>query len=41
MMNTWTLQKGFPLITVMAKGKNVYLRQEHYMKGSHSSPPTG
>ncbi|XP_019387949.1 PREDICTED: endoplasmic reticulum aminopeptidase 1 [Crocodylus porosus] len=41
MMNTWTLQKGFPLITVMAKGKNVYLQQEHYMKGSHFSPPTG
>uniref|UniRef100_A0A8D0GG12 Aminopeptidase n=1 Tax=Sphenodon punctatus TaxID=8508 RepID=A0A8D0GG12_SPHPU len=36
-MNTWTLQKGFPLITVTVKGKNVHLQQEHYMKGSESS----
>ncbi|XP_038621881.1 endoplasmic reticulum aminopeptidase 1 [Tachyglossus aculeatus] len=33
MMNTWTLQKGFPLITVTIRGKNVHLKQEHYMKG--------
>ncbi|KAM9138605.1 endoplasmic reticulum aminopeptidase 1 [Pangshura tecta] len=41
MMNTWTLQKGFPLVTVTVKGKNVHLHQEHYMKGSDSSPSTG
>ncbi|CAI9539718.1 unnamed protein product [Staurois parvus] len=34
MMNTWTLQKGFPLVTVTVKGKRVYLQQEHYQKGA-------
>ncbi|XP_061478755.1 endoplasmic reticulum aminopeptidase 1 isoform X2 [Rhineura floridana] len=38
MMNTWTLQKGFPVVTVTIKGKNVHLQQEHYMKASSSSP---
>ncbi|NXA49540.1 ERAP1 aminopeptidase, partial [Nothocercus julius] len=39
MMNTWTLQKGFPLVTVTVRGKNVHLQQEHYRKelGSPSS----
>ncbi|XP_054842436.1 endoplasmic reticulum aminopeptidase 1 [Eublepharis macularius] len=41
MMNTWTLQKGFPLVTVTVRGKNIHLQQEHYMKGSHLSSPTG
>ncbi|XP_062985643.1 endoplasmic reticulum aminopeptidase 1 [Elgaria multicarinata webbii] len=41
MMNTWTLQKGYPLVTVTIKGKNVHLQQEHYMKGSGFSSPTG
>ncbi|XP_036266483.1 endoplasmic reticulum aminopeptidase 1 isoform X2 [Pipistrellus kuhlii] len=41
MMNTWTLQKGFPLITVTMKGRNVHLKQEHYMKGSEGSPESG
>lgn len=41
MMNTWTLQKGFPLITVTVKGRNVHLKQEHYMKGSEGSPESG
>ncbi|XP_060091638.1 endoplasmic reticulum aminopeptidase 1 [Heteronotia binoei] len=41
MMNTWTLQKGFPLVTVTVRGKNIHLQQEHYMMGSHLSPPTG
>ncbi|MBN3301131.1 LCAP aminopeptidase, partial [Amia calva] len=30
MMNTWTLQKGFPLVTVTKKGKQVTLVQEHF-----------
>ncbi|XP_067424570.1 endoplasmic reticulum aminopeptidase 1-like isoform X3 [Emydura macquarii macquarii] len=41
MMNTWTLQKGFPLVTVTVKGRDVHLQQEHYMKGSDSSSSTG
>lgn len=41
MMNTWTLQKGFPLITVAVRGRNVHLKQEHYMKGSEGSPESG
>ncbi|XP_040397675.1 endoplasmic reticulum aminopeptidase 1 isoform X1 [Cygnus olor] len=41
MMNTWTLQKGFPLVTVTVRGKNVHLQQEHYMKGADSHSSTG
>ncbi|XP_036063302.1 endoplasmic reticulum aminopeptidase 1 isoform X3 [Onychomys torridus] len=41
MMNTWTLQKGFPLITITVRGRNVHLKQEHYMKGSESISETG
>ncbi|XP_032061293.1 endoplasmic reticulum aminopeptidase 1 [Aythya fuligula] len=41
MMNTWTLQKGFPLVTVTVRGKNVHLQQEHYMKGTDSHSSTG
>ncbi|XP_048359352.1 endoplasmic reticulum aminopeptidase 1 [Sphaerodactylus townsendi] len=41
MMNTWILQKGFPLVTVTVRRKNILLQQEHYIKGSHLSPPTG
>ncbi|XP_035165192.1 endoplasmic reticulum aminopeptidase 1 [Oxyura jamaicensis] len=41
MMNTWTLQKGFPLVTVTVRGKNVHLQQEHYMKGAESHSSTG
>ncbi|MEE6458833.1 hypothetical protein FKM82_000444 [Ascaphus truei] len=40
MMRTWTLQKGFPLVTVTMKGKYVHLQQEHYLKGSSSSEST-
>uniref|UniRef100_A0A8B9SEK8 Aminopeptidase n=1 Tax=Apteryx owenii TaxID=8824 RepID=A0A8B9SEK8_APTOW len=40
MMNTWTLQKGFPLVTVTVRGKNVHLQQEHYMKGVDSPSST-
>ncbi|XP_008828765.1 endoplasmic reticulum aminopeptidase 1 [Nannospalax galili] len=41
MMNTWTLQKGFPLITISMRGRNVHMKQEHYMKGSDSALETG
>ncbi|XP_062943095.1 endoplasmic reticulum aminopeptidase 1 isoform X2 [Cynocephalus volans] len=41
MMNTWTLQKGFPLITITVRGRNVHMKQEHYMKGSDGTPETG
>ncbi|KAF6356856.1 endoplasmic reticulum aminopeptidase 1 [Rhinolophus ferrumequinum] len=37
MMNTWTLQKGFPLITVTVRGRNVHIQQEHYLKGADST----
>ncbi|XP_063149203.1 endoplasmic reticulum aminopeptidase 1, partial [Candoia aspera] len=40
-MNTWTLQKGFPVVTVTTKGKNVHLQQEHYSKNSSFSSSTG
>ncbi|XP_010620154.1 endoplasmic reticulum aminopeptidase 1 isoform X2 [Fukomys damarensis] len=41
MMNTWTLQKGFPLITITVRGRNVHMKQEYYLKGSDSAPETG
>ncbi|NXL93358.1 ERAP1 aminopeptidase, partial [Alectura lathami] len=41
MMDTWTLQKGFPLVTVTVRGKNVHLQQQHYRKGADSPSPTG
>ncbi|KAM6104836.1 LOW QUALITY PROTEIN: endoplasmic reticulum aminopeptidase 1-like [Pterocles gutturalis] len=41
MMDTWTLQKGFPLVTVTMRGKNVHLQQERYMKGVNSPSSTG
>uniref|UniRef100_A0ABM5FT72 Aminopeptidase n=1 Tax=Pogona vitticeps TaxID=103695 RepID=A0ABM5FT72_9SAUR len=41
MMNTWTLQKGYPLVTVTMKGRNIHLQQEHYMKSSSFSSRTG
>jgi len=30
MMKTWTLQKGFPLVTVQRKGKELHVQQERY-----------
>ncbi|XP_039615182.1 endoplasmic reticulum aminopeptidase 1b [Polypterus senegalus] len=36
-MDTWTLQEGFPLITVTVQGREVHLHQERYLK---SSDPT-
>ncbi|KAM9330946.1 endoplasmic reticulum aminopeptidase 1 [Gastrophryne carolinensis] len=41
MMNTWTLQKGFPLVTVTVKGKLVYVHQEHYQKGARDPESPG
>ncbi|KAM6229993.1 endoplasmic reticulum aminopeptidase 1 [Porphyrio hochstetteri] len=41
MMDTWTLQKGFPLVTVTVRGKNVQLQQERYVTGADSSPAPG
>lgn len=41
MMNTWTLQKGFPLISVTVRGRKVHVRQEHYMKGQEGMAKTG
>uniref|UniRef100_A0A4W5MUI9 Leucyl/cystinyl aminopeptidase n=1 Tax=Hucho hucho TaxID=62062 RepID=A0A4W5MUI9_9TELE len=41
MMRTWTLQKGFPLVTVSRKGGQVTLTQEHFLlsadNATHSS----
>ncbi|KAF0880152.1 ERAP1 aminopeptidase, partial [Crocuta crocuta] len=41
MMNTWTLQKGFPLITITVRGRNVHMKQEHYRKGPDDTSETG
>ncbi|XP_069608173.1 endoplasmic reticulum aminopeptidase 1-like [Ranitomeya imitator] len=41
MMNTWTLQKGFPLVTVTVKGKYVFVQQEHYQKGARDAESAG
>lgn len=29
-MKTWTLQKGFPLVTVQRKGRELHVQQERY-----------
>lgn len=39
-MESWTLQEGFPLVTVEVKGREVRLSQERYLKSdkpSHTS----
>ncbi|NXF41811.1 ERAP1 aminopeptidase, partial [Nyctibius bracteatus] len=41
MMDTWTLQKGFPLVTVTVRGRNIHLQQERYLKGVDSPSSTG
>uniref|UniRef100_A0A8C3JE15 Aminopeptidase n=1 Tax=Calidris pygmaea TaxID=425635 RepID=A0A8C3JE15_9CHAR len=41
MMDTWTLQTGFPLVTVTVRGKNVHLQQERYLKGADAPSSTG
>ncbi|XP_036868035.2 endoplasmic reticulum aminopeptidase 1 isoform X2 [Manis javanica] len=40
MMDTWTLQKGFPMITITVRGRTVHMEQEHYRKGSDGGPQT-
>lgn len=41
MMNSWTSQKGFPLVTVSRKADQVTLTQEHFLltsdNGTHTS----
>uniref|UniRef100_A0A4W4H0M7 Aminopeptidase n=1 Tax=Electrophorus electricus TaxID=8005 RepID=A0A4W4H0M7_ELEEL len=37
LMDTWTLQEGFPMITVEVKGREVRLKQERYLKGADPS----
>ncbi|KAM4616809.1 leucyl-cystinyl aminopeptidase-like [Polymixia lowei] len=39
MMNTWTLQKGVPLVTVTRKGSRLLLRQERFLKTILPSDP--
>ncbi|XP_075267192.1 endoplasmic reticulum aminopeptidase 1 [Opisthocomus hoazin] len=41
MMDTWTLQKGFPLVTVTVRGKNVHLQQDRYVTGEDSTSSMG
>lgn len=41
MMETWTLQEGFPLIMVEVRGREVRLSQERYLKGEDSSQTSG
>lgn len=36
-MDTWTLQEGFPLITVEVKGQEVTLKQERFLRDANSS----
>ncbi|KAG7476525.1 hypothetical protein MATL_G00083810 [Megalops atlanticus] len=41
MMDTWTLQEGFPTITVEVRGREVRLSQERYLKGEDPSQTSG
>ncbi|XP_056602424.1 leucyl-cystinyl aminopeptidase isoform X1 [Triplophysa dalaica] len=38
MMNTWTVQKGFPLVTVTRNGTQVTLTQEHFLLNAEIAP---
>ncbi|KAJ0019205.1 hypothetical protein NQD34_006774 [Periophthalmus magnuspinnatus] len=40
-MDTWTLQEGFPLVTVEVKGREVRLSQERYLKTNDPSLTEG
>lgn len=40
MMNSWTLQKGFPLVTVSVKDDQVELKQEHFLLTSDNTTRT-
>uniref|UniRef100_A0A9J8C0U7 Aminopeptidase n=2 Tax=Cyprinus carpio TaxID=7962 RepID=A0A9J8C0U7_CYPCA len=37
MMNTWTVHKGFPLVTVKRSGTQVTLTQEHFLLNAENS----
>ncbi|KAF3695860.1 Endoplasmic reticulum aminopeptidase 2 [Channa argus] len=39
MMNTWTLQKGIPLVTVTRKGPRLMLRQDRFLRTALPSDP--
>ncbi|KAJ0067447.1 hypothetical protein NL108_007909, partial [Boleophthalmus pectinirostris] len=39
MMNTWTLQKGIPVVTVRRSGPNLELRQDRFLKTILPSDP--
>ncbi|XP_047236213.1 endoplasmic reticulum aminopeptidase 2-like [Girardinichthys multiradiatus] len=39
MMNTWTLQKGIPLVTVTRKGPRLLLRQDRFLRTVLPSDP--
>ncbi|XP_076006764.1 endoplasmic reticulum aminopeptidase 2 [Genypterus blacodes] len=39
MMNTWTLQKGIPLVTVTRKGPHLHLRQSRFLRTVLPSDP--
>ncbi|KAG7243208.1 hypothetical protein INR49_014810 [Caranx melampygus] len=39
MMNTWTLQKGIPLVTVTRKGSRILLRQDRFLRTVLPSDP--
>ncbi|XP_073716460.1 endoplasmic reticulum aminopeptidase 1b [Misgurnus anguillicaudatus] len=41
MMETWTLQEGFPIITVDVRGREVRLSQERYLKSDDHSQTSG
>lgn len=39
MMNTWTLQKGIPLVTVKREGSHLLLRQDRFLRTMMPSDP--
>nr|XP_023694685.1 endoplasmic reticulum aminopeptidase 1-like isoform X1 [Paramormyrops kingsleyae] len=41
MMDTWTLQEGFPVVTVEVRGREVRLSQERYLKSKEPSQTSG
>ncbi|MBN3324172.1 ERAP1 aminopeptidase, partial [Atractosteus spatula] len=40
-MDTWTLQEGFPLVSVAVRGREVRLHQERYLKSADPSQDSG
>lgn len=40
-MDTWTLQEGFPLVTVEVRGREVRVSQERYIKTEDTSLTEG